>query len=582
MPRLAVRAADASRVPATASTKTISRTGAAADCIFLGAITALSLVLYVGRLGFYYDDYQLLERMGEAHRGSLLGLYHAVSPGTGQRPVQALTYAVLYRLFGAHPLGYHVFNAAVFVAAILLLYLVLRELRQPRLVSVAFPLMYAMLPHYATDRFWAAAFQANTSTAFYALSLYAGLRALRSRAAALVGWLTLAVLATVGSLLAYEVVAPLFVLNLGLIWYAGRKTPAEQQDAGRRRRLVVAMLGAALVVAAATKSALVLGGGQNGYRLGFQGGLLHHLAYLVSGAIKLNVGTYLLALPYVLWWIVRHHFSASTLAVAVMSGLLAFAYLVRIGGSEASVRDDRRPWRGLVGVGLVTFVLGYAVFLTNDQILFRSAGLDNRVNAAAALGIAGVLVGALGWLSTRVTRRRRIVVFAAGVACAVAVGVFVVDSLASFWTSAYGRQQAIVAGLTHQLDSRPHAATVVLDGACPELGPAVVFADQYDLTGALWLRYHDAALNADIATPDLRATSTGLEITIEFLGRISSRTYRYGRTLLLYDARRARLHVLRNRRQARRYLARERSTFSCPTQRSFAWGFDISRWWPFV
>ena len=84
------------------------------DCAFLAIMSVLSLVLYVGRLGFYYDDYQLLERMGESGHQSVLGLYDAVSPGTGQRPLQALTYAVLYRLFGAEPLGYHVFNAIVF------------------------------------------------------------------------------------------------------------------------------------------------------------------------------------------------------------------------------------------------------------------------------------------------------------------------------------------------------------------------------------------------------------------------------------------------------------------------------------
>jgi hypothetical protein len=582
--RLTVRAADASRVPVAASTRTISAAAAAADCIFLTVATALSLVLYIGRLGFYFDDYGLLQRMGTARHGSLLSLYNAVSPGTGQRPVQALTYAVLYWLFGPHPLGWHIFNATVFVAAILLLYLVLRELRQPRLVAVAFPLVYSMLPHYATDRFWAAAFQANTSTAFYLLSLYAALRAVRSRPAAVVGWLAVAVLAIVGSFFAYEVVAPLFVLNLGLIWYAWRHTPKAEPDARRSRLwMVLATEAGAFVAVAAAKTTLVVGGGEGGYRVGFEGGLLHHLAYLVYGVIKLNVGTYLLAIPYVLWWIVRNRFSASTLAVATLSGLFAFGYLLRIGSGETvSVGDERRPWQEIAGVGFVAFVLGYAIFLTNSQILFRSAGIDNRVNAAAALGVAGMLVGLFGWFATRVARRHSVALFAAGIASAVAVGVFVIDSLSSFWTSAYKRQNAIVAGLTHELGSRPEDATVILDGACFELGPAVVFGDQYDLTGALWLRYRDRGLRADVATPDLRATSRGLELTFNFLGKISSRTYPYGRGLIVYNTRNGRLYGLRERQQALKYIASDRPTFSCPPQRGFAWGFHISRWWPFV
>src|SRR6266571_2120994 len=263
--RPTVCVADAARVPFAASTPSISAAEAAMDCFFLTVGTALSLVLYVGHLGFYLDDYGLLQRMGTARHGSLLGLYDAVSPGTGQRPVQALTYAVLYWLFGSHPLGWHIFNASVFVAAVLLLYLVLRELRQPRLVGVAVPLVYAMLPHYATNRFWAAAFQANTSTAFYALGLYAGLRALRSCPAAVVGWLAVASLAILGSLFAYEVVAPLFVLNLGLIWYAWRKMPKAERDARRSRLLMVlATVAGAFVAVAAAKATLVVGGSEGG------------------------------------------------------------------------------------------------------------------------------------------------------------------------------------------------------------------------------------------------------------------------------------------------------------------------------
>jgi hypothetical protein len=549
----------------------MSTRAAVADCAFLAAMTVLSLVLYVGGLGFYYDDYQLLERMGESGHRSVLGLYDAVSPGTGQRPLQALTYAVLYRLFGAHPLGYHVFNAAIFVVAIVLIYLVLRELRLPRFVSVAVPLVYAMLPHYSTDRFWAAAFQANTSTAFYALGTYAALRALRSSRRAFPVWLLVAVLSVAGSLFAYEVAAPLFLLSAGLVWLAGR--------ASGRRRVVVAVLGGALLAAVIAKSTLVVTGGQNGYRVGFQGGVLHHLVYLVSGAIKLNVGTYLVALPYVLWWIVVHHFAVSTLVVAVASGALAFAYL-----ANARDRGDAEavPWSWIVAAGFAVFVLGYAVFLTNDQILFRSAGIDNRVNAASALGIALMVVGAIGWVARLAQAGRQSLVRAAAVACVVAVGVFIVDSLASFWADAYKRQHAIVAGLTQQLGRSPRAGVVVLDAACPELGPAVVFADQYDLGGALWLHYRDSRLTADVATPDLRTTPRGLRIGIEFLGEASSRTYPYGAQLRVYDARRRRLYAMVDSRAAQRYLTHSRPLFACPPQRSFAWGFRISRRWPFV
>ena len=92
---------------------------------------------------------------------SLVGLYDSVRPATGQRPLQALIFATLYRLFGLDPLGYHLVNAGMLVAIAVLLYLVMRELRLPRLLCVGIPLVYSILPHYATNRFWVNAFRST-------------------------------------------------------------------------------------------------------------------------------------------------------------------------------------------------------------------------------------------------------------------------------------------------------------------------------------------------------------------------------------------------------------------------------------
>lgn len=263
---------------------------AAVDCAFLGVVTAASLMPYVGHLGFYYDDYSVLTRMSFSEDRSLLGLYDSVRSATGQRPLQALTFATLYWFFGADALGYHIWNAVLLVAIAALLYLVLRELRLPRLVCVAVPLLYSTLPHYATNRFWVDAFQINVSIACYLLSLYAGLRAVRASLPALIAWLPIAVLVVVGSLLAYEVVLPLFALNLGLIWWTVRRLESEVNR--RAAPTVVGALAAAILAAGFTKLALVAEQGQNVYRIGFQDGFPHHVAYLISGSIKLHLGTY--------------------------------------------------------------------------------------------------------------------------------------------------------------------------------------------------------------------------------------------------------------------------------------------------
>lgn len=556
---------------------TIRWADAAVDCAFLGFLIAISLVAYVNKIGFYYDDYSVLWRMTSADDQSLLGSYHAVRPATGQRPLQALMFAALYRLFGTEALGYHLANAGLLLAIAALLYLVLRELWAPRLVCVAVPLVYSTIPHYATNRFWVDAFQINLSAACYLVSLLASLRAIRSPAPALVAWLAVALAGLVASLLSYEVVFPLFALNAALVLWAARRSAAPERVL-RSARLVAGLLLLVMLSAGVAKATVVAEHGQNGYGLGFQSGLLHHVAYLVSGVLKLNVGTYLLALPYVLWWIVAHQLTTAAAVAAAVCGVIAFGYIRFLARRESSIAS-RDPWRALVAIGLVAFVLGYAIFVTNQYVLFRSAGIDNRVNSAAALGVAGVLVGAIGWLTSRLKRERQALVFSATLACAVAAGVFVIDTMGSSWSQAAREQRAIVSGIARATGETPRWRTLILDTVCPEDRPAVVFADQSDLQAALRMRFDDDSLDADVAAERLRATSRGLALDMDYIDHIITRTYPYAPGLVVFQPARGRLYRLRHRAAASAYLRDSRPAFECPPQRSFAWGFDpLKRW----
>jgi hypothetical protein len=548
------------------------------DCLFLSAAMAISLAPFIGRLGFYYDDYSLLDRMAASHDQSITGLFHAVRPGLGQRPLAALLFAFLYRIFGADPLGYHVVNACLLIAVALLLYLVLRELRLPRLVAVALPLVYSMMPHYASERFWPDLVGINLSNALYLLSLYAALRAVRSSLPWLAAWLAIVVVGIVVIMFTYELFIPLFAVNVLLCWWATRSVA---DGSGSRRRGFAPTIATIVVAVGAAGIAKAIGvaeHGQNGYQVGLQDGFLHHVAYLVAGGVKLNFGTYLFAFPYVLAWIVVHEFSITSAVVSVAIGALTFVYLWRVAGRQSEpLRVEAEVWRGFIGLGFLAFVLGYSIFLTTDKILFRSAGIDNRVNVAAALGLAAMMIGGVGWAATRLRPDRAVAAFSATVACVVASGVFVVQTLGSYWVRAADRQDAIIAGLTREAGAVRPSTTFILDGSCPEIGPAVVFADQWDLRGRLQLAYRDPSLVADVASESMRATPGGLSIRMSFLHRVFWRTYPYGSQLLVYDASKRHLYRITDRSAAERYLARSRPSFSCPPQRSFAWGFDPMR-----
>jgi len=119
------------------------------DTAVLSAITILSVVPYIGRLGFYADDWSILQSFSDRPQDSLLKL---ASQGFAGRPVQALYSATLFRLFGLTPLGYHLVNAAVLAACAVLFYLLLVRLRLGRAQSFATAILFIMLPQLSTVR----------------------------------------------------------------------------------------------------------------------------------------------------------------------------------------------------------------------------------------------------------------------------------------------------------------------------------------------------------------------------------------------------------------------------------------------
>jgi hypothetical protein len=544
----------------------------------------LSLILYVRGLGFYYDDYSFLGLLSTSKDQSPTGLFHAISSGAPAkhlRPVQELILSGLYWMFGDDPLPYHLVNAAVIVAMVVLFYLVLRELRLPRLFVVSVPLVYVLLPHYATDRFWYAAFQAPFSMALYFLSLFAALRSVQAGRGWVLPWVSLSVVGLIGSALAYEVALPFFLLTPVLVWYRARQVGAESL---RVPGLVVTVgpYVAALVGVVAWKGVAAHRlGDVSSYHLGYEGGFAHHAGYLVSGIVKVNFGTYVVALPYVVGWILVHRFSWAILGVAVALGLATFAYLGRAGNARSL--PPLATARMLFFAGLLFFVLGYATFLTNSKVLFRSAGIDNRVGIAAAVGIAMAVVGGVAWLTAALARRLRPLVFRAAIAVAAATGALIINTLGGYWTTAWDRQQAIVADLKPQLPRDPSRMKLIFNGTCPEVGPAVVFVTTTDLAGRLMMEYRNPTMEAVVVRDELRFGRDDATVVNTFLGRVTTDLhFPYGRKLFLYDARKRRLYRLRTVEDGRRYRREVPNDPRCPAVRSFAWGLKISRWRPFA
>jgi hypothetical protein len=565
-------------LPATTERRTSERLSGA---LVVAAVAALPAALYVAGLGFYLDDHYSLASMSNSRDHSVPGLFHALAkddPKSWLRPGTYFGLAVLFRLFGTDPLPYHLFIAALVPICAVLLYVIIDRLGAPRFLAVGVPLVFAAAPHYSTDRFWLASYSAPTSVALALAGIYALMRAASAHGRRLLGWLVGAGAAIVLSVLFYEVAVPLLVIVVLVLWYRARLGLDNSVIAAISSSLSLAGV---LIYKAIASTTLAAG---SSYHLGYETGFAHHIGYLVSGSVKVNFGTYGLALPYVVWWIFAHRPTWTASGASLLVGLVVLAYLARSGrdlGLPVRRLNGRPIWLLVAAAGLALIVLGYAMFLVTGEIYFTSAGIDNRVNIVAAIGVAVLAVGLLLGAIQPLSARRQETIFAAGVALLAATGTLITTTLADYWTAANTRQREVVAGLSDAMPTKISNATVVLDGTCPEIGPGVVFAAPDDLGAALRTHYHDPTIRGPVATALMAAESRGLVISTVLFGTIRPHFYPYGPRLLVYDWPRRSIIPLPDAAAARRYLATT-PRLSCPPLRSFVFGIHTSRFVPFA
>jgi hypothetical protein len=550
------------------------------DCLFLGLVMVVSFLPYLGGLGLYSDDWAFLGALDTAGDRSpatlLLTQWHATA-NLPMRPTQVAHQALLYWLFGLHPLPYHLSNAVVLTSMVTLLYLVLREIGLPRLPALAAPTVFALLPNAATTRFWFAAFGYPLSLAAYLLSLYANLRGLRARGRTIWAWKVVALLGLAVGGLGYEVVLPLFVASLALLWYVGFRTGRQTPAKSLGRVGMWVFLGADVLILGlvlAYKAVTAVGAG-------ISGSYPKHLAWVVTGAVTTNYGTFGVDMARAVRWSLAVT-GTSVLIVGIGLALIIFVYLRNAGRSDGASSEKarttehrsrrilewaswprRREWAGLVGVGVGVFLLGYAIFLTNARIIFTSTGPNNRVAIAGAAGMALTVVGMFGLIGgiRPLFGRYRVTIFSFLVALMALAGFLVTNGLADMWTRAWQREQTILADIQARLPRPESRTAVILDGVCPYVGPAVVFESNWDLAGALRSKYDDPTIHADVTTGNFHIGEDGLTTTIYGTQRAF---YPYGPRLLVYDARHDAVHPLPDAETARKYFSSRSPDRECP------------------
>jgi hypothetical protein len=539
---------EAAVLPDSRRLTTQDRGGRLSDAAFLSLIVVVSVIPYATGLGFYSDDWAFLGVLSTSDQ-SLVGLWerqYEFNVSLRMRPTQVIYNAVLYALFGLMPLGYHMANMIVLAAMTVLLYMVLRELGFSRPIAVAISALYALLPNYSTDRFWFAASGYTLTMACCLLSLYGDLKAIRLHPlSVLLAWKLIALFGLLIAGFGYEIVLPLLVLNVVLLWFRARHL----YTGGLLERLgpigSILFLGSnfvMLVIVVLYKAITAEG-------VGLIGSIPFHIVRLFVGSVLMNYGMHGLGLPYAAGWSAQV-VAGPVLAMSVAVGLSIFGYLLLISRPGRDLLSSRGAWLRLGLGGLIVFGLGYAIFLTTGRILFSSTGIGNRTAIAGALGMAISVVAGVGWFSTLLPAAAVRRCFAGLIAAICLSGFLVNNALAVSWTTAWPEERTVLQEIRAALPVLPSNSTLILHGVCPYVGPAIVYESSWDLAGALQVAYSDPTLKADVTTSNMVVEQYGLVTRIYGQKQI----YPYGDHLFLYNYEQGRVVPLGDARAAVQYL----------------------------
>jgi len=508
------------------------------DCLFLIVIAILSLCNYITSLGFYSDDWYLLSSMSLSPDQSLTGVFTAVSSTDHEiRPVQFFEYAAPYKLFGLDPLGYHLLNGIFFSTGLVLLYLILVALRQPRVLALSIPVLYMLLPNYSTDRFWISAHATNISMCLTFLGIYAHLQALRRRKRGFWGWEAFAALCVIASGLTYEVFLPLVLATTTFLFVSELATDWPHSVNGRTIAKAALRQGAIVLAVVLPIFVKALWAPRAGFytdslsKDGIAGYIVYVSHYIVK-AFVYSYGYHLLELPSTAWHALRNYADSTTVITASVIGIVTFVRLYTSWDlPSAAAITSRAKMLMYLGCGIVLFIAGYSLVPLNPA----KDGINNRAAIAGTLGVAVSIVGLLGMLTSLAADRWRKALFSAVVGFIGMSGALVIDVLANFWVQSYRMQQELLSDIRAHIPAIPAGTTLLLDGVCPYNGPAHIFEAPWELSHALAIYYGHTGIEANIVKRGLTLGPNGVSIP----SGLGPTIHPFGQLLVYHFARKA-------------------------------------------
>jgi hypothetical protein len=446
----------------------------------LGVVALLMSVAHIRNGGFYYDDWSLIALGRFSGAG---GLLHSLWLDYGQRPGQVLYYAALDGAFGSAASPRLALAAAMVVLQATCLFVLLRSLSMRSRDAAAVAGLVLSFPFSDSLWLWGVLSLTSLSICAALIGLILALSALRSSGRRALALHAASLALYVTSILSYEAFAVMGCLA-GLLYVAVvglRRARVRWAVDALVIGITLAVARIALPIDVATPS-----------RVQSLGGMVHHAGLIVAGGARI-LGSAVLPLAGPSPWI-------GDGALAAALGAAAVVWLRLPDGHRT--RAELGPWLGLAGAGALAALAAWAVYLpATNHYTPTVAGTVNRMNAAAAIGIAVLLYSCIvlgGRMLGRLAHLPPSAVSAAVAAVTLALGVgYVARSIADArpWDAAAGDQRRVLADMRMALPRLQRSSTVYMFGAPASVGPGVpVLGTTLDLSSAMRISYSDPQL----------------------------------------------------------------------------------------
>ena len=142
-------------------------------------MAAINFFPGIKHVGFYLDDWVMLNTLARGPQNffELFNYYFSADPRVVKRPIEALHFMVMFKLFGLKPLGYHVFNLILEVLSAWLLYFCMHRLTRSMPVALVTSILFLIYPSHNSTHYWVVCSSVGMSMILYLGSLLADIEA---------------------------------------------------------------------------------------------------------------------------------------------------------------------------------------------------------------------------------------------------------------------------------------------------------------------------------------------------------------------------------------------------------------------